>query len=178
MANKKVLLGVTGSVSAYKACDIIRELRENNCDVKVVITKDVEKFIQPLSLEIRAGSKVFSDIYDDNNSLTPHIHYAREAGCFLIAPATANTIAKIANGMADNALTASCLAATCKKIVAPAMNTFMYENPATQANLKTLRERGFEIIEPVVGNLACGVTGIGKLADVETIVEKTLEAIN
>ena len=177
MAKNKVLLGVTGSVSAYKACDIIRGLRENDCDVKVVITKDVEKFISPLSLEIRAGQKIFDDIYNDENSLTPHIHYASDADCFLIAPATANTIAKIANGMADNALTACCLAATCKKIVAPAMNTYMYENPATQSNLETLKQRGFEIIEPIVGNLACGVTGIGKLAEVDDIVRRSLELL-
>ncbi len=177
MARNKILLGVTGSASAYRACDIIRGLLDGDCDVKVVMTKDAMRFIQPLSLELRSGHKIFCDIYNDEESLTPHVHYASEADCFLIAPATANTIAKIAYGMADNELTASCLVATCKKIIAPAMNTSMYENPATQANLKMLRERDFEIIEPRFGNLACGVTGTGKLASVDDIVSRTLELI-
>ena len=177
MPNKKILLGVTGSIAAYKACDIIKALREVDFDVKVITTKDAEKFVTPLTLEICSGHKVFNDIFNDENSLTPHVSYASQADSFLIAPATANTIAKLANGIADNALTACCLAATCKKIVAPAMNTFMYENPATQKNLKTLKKRGFEVIDPISGNLACGDVGIGKLAEVETIVKRTLDAL-
>ena len=177
MADKRVLLGVTGSVSAYKACDIIKELQNEGCDVKVVMTKDAQEFITPLTLQLRSGHSVLTSLYGDSETCTPHCHYASLAHVLLIAPATANTITKLAYGIADNALTACCLAATCKKIIAPAMNTHMYENEATKCNLQVLKNRGFEIVEPQVGNLACGETGVGKLAEVHDIVKRTLDAL-
>lgn len=177
MGAKRVLLGVTGSVSAYKACDIVKGLMENGCDVKVVMTEDAQQFVTSLTLQLRSGHPVLTSLYGDSKTCTPHCYYASLADVLLIAPATANTIAEIAYGFADNALTACCLAATCKKIVAPAMNTHMYENTATQQNLHVLHDRGFEIIEPQVGNLACGETGLGKLAEVDEIVRATLEVL-
>ena len=175
--SKNVLLGITGSVSAYKAVDIVKALQEQACDVKVVVTKDACEFVTPLTMELRSGHSVLTGLYDDPETKTPHCHYASMADVFVIAPASANTIAKVAHGFADNALTATCLACTCKKIVAPAMNTHMYENEATQHNLQILRERGFEIVEPQVGKLACGDEGVGKLAEVEAIVDKVLGAL-
>ena len=175
--DKNVLLGITGSVSAYKAVDIVKALQEHGCDVKVVMTKDACEFITPLTMELRSGHSVLMGLYDDTETKTPHCHYASMADVFVIAPASANTIAKVAHGFADNALTATCLACTCKKIVAPAMNTHMYEDEATQHNLQILRERGFEIVEPQVGKLACGDEGIGKLAEVDEIVDRVMGAL-
>ena len=177
MPKKNVLLGVTGSVSAYKAVDIVKALQLQGCDVKVVMTNDACEFVTPLTMELRSGHSVLTGLYSDVDTKTPHCHYASLADVFLIAPATANTIAKVACGIADNALTATCLACTCKKIVAPAMNTHMYENPATQHNLQVLSERGFEIVEPQKGMLACGEEGVGKLAEVDTIVDAVMKAL-
>ena len=172
--SKNVLLGLTGSVASNRAFDIIGRLKRNGFNVKVVATETALRFVTLDSLKVRSGQDVLVDMFDDSETMTPHIKYTQEADVILIAPASANTIAKLAYGMADNALTTCCLAATCDKLIAPAMNTRMYENEATQDNLATLRRRGWQIIEPRSGQLACGDCGKGKLASVDEIVEAVL----
>lgn len=174
---REILLGVCGSASAHSACEIVTLLKNKGFSVKVAATPAALEFINVASLRCRSGKDVLIDIFDDSTSPTPHVYYPARACAYLIAPATANTIAKLACGIADDAVCACALAADCKKIVAPAMNTHMYLNEATQNNLETLKNRGYEIIEPVVARLACGVTGIGHLAPVDEIVRRVLEII-
>lgn len=170
---KEVVLGVTGSIAAYKACDIIRRLQDHGYHVSVVMTKESEKFVTPLTLESLSGSKVYRDMFEDAEGWQMnHIRLAEKSAIFLIAPATANIIGKIANGIADDLL--SCLAMTtqAKILMAPAMNTQLYHNKILQGNIKKLQDFGVEFINPVEGKLACGTIGEGHLADVEDIIKK------
>ena len=175
---KKIILGVTGSIAAYKAGDIIRRLKDSGCDVTVVMTKEAEEFITSLTLAGLSGKRVYTRMFDEGQDAwsMPHIQLAAEADVVLIAPATANMIAKLAHGLADDLLT--CIAITTKApiIIAPAMNTEMFENKIVQENCKKLRSHGFKFIEPTLGKLACGVTGLGHLAEVDEIV-KAVEKI-
>ena len=170
---KKVVLGVTGSIAAYKAGDIIRRLRDNGYDVTVIMTKEAEEFITPLTLAGLSGKQVYTRMFDHGQGAwsMPHIHLATDADIVLIAPATANVIAKLVHGLADDLLT--CVAITTKApiLLAPAMNTEMFENKIVQENCKKLRSHGFKFIEPTLGKLACGVTGLGHLAEVDEIVK-------
>ena len=170
---KKIFLGVTGSIAAYKSAELIRRLQDHGHDVTVVMTKEAEKFITALTLASLSGHKVYQDMFEENVS-TWHMHHiqlAKEADVLLIAPATANIIGKIAAGIADDLLTCLVLATKAKIVIAPAMNDDMLQNKIVQKNCEQLKEIGIKFIEPVKGKLACGVMGEGHLAEVEDIVK-------
>ena len=177
---KTILLGVTGSISAYKAADIANQLTKDGYNVKVILTKGGAQFITALTLQTLTKNKVYTDMFAlDEPESVAHIALAEEADLVLIAPASADILAKTANGIADDMLTSTLLACTGKPILlAPAMNTHMYENPATQRNLHTLQNDGCRIIEPRESRLACGTVGKGALATVDTIVSAVKEALD
>ncbi len=168
-----IVLGVSGSIAAYKAADLTSQLAKADCNVHVVMTADALKFITPLCFKTLSRNPVVTDLYDEEEGWKPtHIKLADEADLLLIAPATANTIAKLANGIADDALTCIALAlnSKAKLMIAPAMNGKMWLHPATQENVKTLRSRGAEFIGPEEGLLSCGYEGLGRLWKVDEIV--------
>ena len=179
MAEKKtVLLGVSGGIAAYKTAYVASGLKKKGYDVHVVMTENATEFISPLTFETLTNNRCTVDMFDrDFEYDVKHISLAKAADVVLIAPATANTIAKLAHGIADNMLTTTVLACTCHKIIAPAMNTAMYENPATQDNLDILRDYGFEIIEPDEGLLACGDEGKGKMPEPQALIACVEHAI-
>lgn len=169
---KNILIGVTGGIAAYKACEIVSLLLKQNANIDVIETKNATEFVTPLTFDALTHNRTVTDTFDRSHSYeVEHIALADKADVLLIAPATANVIAKLANGIADDMLTTTALACVCPKIIAPAMNTKMYENPATQRNLETLRKDGWIIVEPASGYLACGAIGKGKLEDPSLIVE-------
>ncbi|MBQ8002588.1 MAG: bifunctional phosphopantothenoylcysteine decarboxylase/phosphopantothenate--cysteine ligase CoaBC [Clostridia bacterium] len=173
LKGKNIVLGVTGGIAAYKACDIASRLVKMGADVHVIMTKSACEFVTPLTFKTLTNNKVYTSVFDENDVGVPHIDLAQGADVLLVAPATANFIGKAANGIADDMLTSTVLAASNKKIIiSPAMNSHMYENPAVQENIKTLISRGFVVIKPDSGRLACGDTGIGKLPDSADIVER------
>jgi len=173
---KRVILGVTGSIAAYKSADIIRRLVEKGFRVSVVMTKAAEHFITPLTLSSLSGECVFRDMFGEENSGDmPHIALAEEADVFLIAPATADIIGKLAYGIADNLLTCIALATKAPILVVPAMNTQMYSNAIVQENCQKLKKHGVQFIAPIKGKLACGTTGEGHIADETTIVKAVLK---
>ena len=176
---KNIILGVTGSIACYKACDIANTLTKEGNSVKVVMTEAGTKFVTPLTFRTLTKNKVYTDMFDDDEpEYVAHIRLAEEADLMVICPASADFIAKAAAGIADDMLTTTYLAYVNKPIiVCPAMNTNMYENPATQKNLEILRERGVNIVEPKVAHLACGTTGKGALADPDVIHEAIAEFI-
>ncbi|HEM2825372.1 TPA: phosphopantothenoylcysteine decarboxylase [Streptococcus suis] len=179
MAN--ITLAVTGSISAYKAADLTSQLTKLGHQVTVLMSRSAMDFITPLTLQSLSKNLVHTDVMiEENPTLIKHIDIAKETDVFLVAPASANTIAKLANGMADNIITATALALPIgtKKLLAPAMNTNMYLNPATQKNLKTLTEYGFEEIKPREALLACGDFGTGALAEIDVILNKVMEVLN
>lgn len=169
---KNILLGVTGSIACYKACDIANALTKKGHSVHVVMTEAGTKFVTPLTFMTLTKNKVGTDIFDEGDpGRVEHISLAQEADLLVVCPASANFIAKACHGIADDLLSAAYLAYVNKPvIVCPAMNTNMYENPATQENLRILKERGAVIVEPKVDHLACGTTGKGALADIDTIL--------
>ena len=174
MAKKNVVLGVTGSIAAYKAADIVRRLQDAGCDVTVLMTASAEKFITALTLETLSHHPVYRDMFSREGAWDiAHISAAKLADVLLIAPATADIIAKVAHGFADDVV--SCTAVTTKApiVIAPAMNSDMFSNPAVQENIATLRKRGVVFVEPKKGKLACGDEGKGALAGIDLIVEKT-----
>ncbi|MCB1229900.1 MAG: phosphopantothenoylcysteine decarboxylase [Verrucomicrobiae bacterium] len=174
-----VVLGVTGSIAAYRAADIASQLTKRGCEVHVVMTDDAREFITPLTLQVLSRQPVTTSLYDEKHSWHPgHIQLADDADLFLIAPATANTLSKLALGLADDALGAIALACRAPMLIAPAMNGKMWTHPAIEGHTKTLRERGVEFIGPEEGLLACGYEGIGRLWPVEGIVEKAMEILN
>ena len=168
LKDKKILLCITGSVAAYKAVDLTRRLRDEEASVSVIMTDASCRFITPLSLELASGRKVYSGIFDDPLA---HIELAREADVMLVAPATANTIAKLAQGLADDLVSASFLAFKGPVLIAPAMNENMYEHPVHQRNLDYLKQLGVVEIPPCEGPLACGITGKGRMAELPDIIE-------
>ncbi len=171
-----IVLGVTGSISAYKAADIANRLHKDGHDVHVVMTEGAEEFITPLTLQTLSKNKVHADEFEEYDpTIVKHIDLAGNADVVLIAPATANIIGKIAHGIADDLLTAVTMAAAnqAQVIIAPAMNTNMYENPIVQENIEKLKKHGYLFIEPKESHLACGTTGKGALADVDDIVAFT-----
>ena len=175
MANK-VLLGVTGCIGAYKAAEILRGLQKQNVEVRVMMTRHATEFIAPLTFEALSGHAVIADMWDrPNHSQIEHISWARWADVILIAPATANCLAKFAHGLADDFLSTVYLSNTNPVFIAPAMNVEMWQHPATQANLATLKQRGVTIIEPGTGYQACGEIGAGRLAEPEDIVERVIQ---
>ena len=168
LKDKKLLLGVCGSIASYKACEIVRYFQKKGMEVKVCLTPEAEDFVGKLTFQALTNSEVYSSWKDGKTGLE-HIYLARWADVFLIAPATANTIAKLANGIADDFLTSTALAYDKPLVIAPAMNTKMLENPITQKNINTLKEKGDIFVNSCEGLLACGEEGIGKLADLEDI---------
>ena len=179
LKNKTVLLGVTGGIACYKAAALASALVKQHCNVHVIMTKNATEFISPLTFEHLTGNRTVTDTFDRNHSFqVEHIALADMADLVMIAPATANVMAKLAHGIADDMLTTTVLACDCPKIVAPAMNTKMYLNPVTQDNMKILEKYGWEVIEPASGRLACGAVGAGKMPEPEDLLESILHAIS
>ena len=175
LKGKTVLLGVTGGIAAYKAAGLASALVKQHAAVEVVMTQHATEFITPLTFEQLTGRKVMVDTFDRNFvHQVEHISLAQRTDLVIIAPATANICAKLAHGLADDMLTTTVLACRCPKLIAPAMNTNMYENPVTQDNLDTLRRYGWEVIAPASGRLACGAVGPGKLPEPETLLQYVL----
>ncbi len=175
LKGKNILLGVTGGIAAYKAADLCSRLVKQHAGVDVIMTKNATQFITPLTFESLCHRKTVTDTFDRNHPWeVEHIALAEKADCVVIAPATANIIAKFAYGLADDMLTTTVLACTCPKILVPAMNTHMYENPVVQDNLERLRRYGWHILEPATGHLACGTNGKGKMPEPETILQHVL----
>lgn len=173
LSGKRILLGVTGSIAAYKAVDVLRRLKESGADVRVVMTKNATRFISPLTFETLSGRPVLCDEFQDwERSGIGHIDVAANQDLALIAPATANIIGKAAAGIADDALTTVLMALECPVVMAPAMNDRMYRNPVLRRNIQFLREQGVRFIEPETGPLACGTAGQGRLADPSRIVQE------
>jgi phosphopantothenoylcysteine synthetase/decarboxylase len=176
--SKKIILGVTGSIAAHKAADLASLLTKAKCDVRVVMTADALRFITPLPFKTLTRNPMVTNLYDEDEGWKPtHIELADTADVLLIAPATANVLAKLAHGLADDALSCIALALNqkAKILIAPAMNGKMWLHPATQENVKTLKKRGAEFIGPDEGMLSCGYEGIGRLWPVEKIAERVLK---
>lgn len=173
--SKQIVLGVCGSIAAYKAGDIIRRLQDEGATVKVVMTKEAESFITPLTLSALSGSQALTSMFDENAWGMAHLQLVKESDVLLIAPATAHVIGKLAHGLADDLLSTLALAYKKSIWIAPAMNDDMFANKIVQENCERLKKNGFKFIEPIKGKLACGVVGIGHLADVDTIVKTVLK---
>ncbi|MBS5500513.1 MAG: bifunctional phosphopantothenoylcysteine decarboxylase/phosphopantothenate--cysteine ligase CoaBC [Collinsella stercoris] len=174
---KTVLLCVTGCIAAYKSCEIARALQKAGVRVKVCMTEHATSFVGPTTFRALTREEVAVDLFDNPSDPIHHISLAKEPDVVLVAPATANVVAKVAHGQADDLLTTTVLATDAPVVVAPAMNVGMWQAEATQKNIATLEQRGFDIVRPVTGYLACGDTGEGKLADVDDIVARTLVAL-
>jgi phosphopantothenoylcysteine synthetase/decarboxylase len=180
-ATRNIVLGVTGSIAAYKAADLTSQLARNGCEVRVVMTADALRFITPLAFKTLSRHPVVTDLYDEDEGWKPtHIKLADEADLLLIAPATANVLAKLAHGLADDALTCIALALNpkAKILLAPAMNGKMWLHPATQQNAATLKSRGAEFIGPEEGLLSCGYEGLGRLWPVDAVARRALELLS
>ena len=176
LQGKTVVLGVTGGIAAYKMPNLASTLVKLGCNVQVLMTQNATQFITAVTFETLTGNKALVDTFDRNFSFqVEHIAVADQADLVMIAPATANVIAKLAHGLADDMLTTTVLACNCPKIVVPAMNTKMYENPVTQDNLNILRRYGWEVVEPASGYLACGAVGKGKLPEPEALLQVILQ---
>ena len=178
LKGKTVVLGVTGGIAAYKIANLASMLVKLHCDVHVIMTQNATNFITPITFETLTNNKCLIDTFDRNFQFhVEHVALAKRADVVMIAPATANVIGKLAHGIADDMLTTTVLACTCKKFVAPAMNTQMYRNPIVQDNMKTLEQYGFELIEPATGFLACRDVGEGKLPDPEVLLQYILREL-
>ena len=178
LKGKTVLLGVTGSIAAYKIASLASALKKLHADVHVLMTENATNFINPITFETLTGNKCLVDTFDRNFQYSvEHVSLAKKADVVMLAPASANVIGKIAHGIADDMLTTTIMACKCKKIVAPAMNTNMFENPIVQDNLKVLEHYNYEVISPAVGYLACGDTGAGKMPEPELLLEYILREI-
>ena len=176
--SKCVVIGVTGGIAVYKALDVISALRKKDIEVHVIMTESASKFVNPLTFQSISQNMVVTDMFAEPKAWEiQHISLAQKADLMLIAPATANVIGKISNGIADDMLSTTVMATKAKVLIAPAMNTNMYQNPIVQNNISKLKDFGYKFIEPAIGRLACGDIGIGKLADVNTIVERVIEEL-
>ena len=176
LEGKTVLLGVSGSIAAYKTAYLASALKKLKADVHVLMTPNAVNFINPITFETLTGNKCLVDTFDRNFEYSvEHVSLAKKADVVMIAPASANVIGKIAHGIADDMLTTTVMACGCKKIIAPAMNTRMFENPIVQDNINTLKKYGYEVISPAVGYLACGDTGAGKMPEPELLLEYILQ---
>lgn len=178
LSGKTILIGITGGIAAYKICELIRMFKRQNANVRVICTPNALNFVTKLTLQNLSQNEVGVDEFEIPDFKPEHISYADEADIMIIAPATANTIGKIANGICDNLLTSIVCAFKKPVVIAPAMNCNMWENPIIQENIQKLRSTGYEIIEPESGFLACGYNGTGRLADLNKIFDKTVEIIN
>ena len=178
LKGKTVVLGVTGSIAAYKIANLASMLVKKHADVHVIMTENATNFINPITFETLTGNKCLVDTFDRNFQFNvEHVALAKRADVFMVAPASANIIGKIAGGIADDMLSTTIMPAKCPKIIAPAMNTGMIENPIVQDNIKKLESYGYEIVESATGYLACGDTGKGKLPDAEVLQDYILKAI-
>ena len=178
LKGKTVLLGVTGSIAAYKIAYLASALKKLHAQVHVLMTQNATNFINPITFETLTGNKCLVDTFDRNFQFSvEHVSIAKQADVVMIAPASANVIGKLAHGIADDMLTTTIMACKCKKIVSPAMNTNMYENPIVQDNLAILQHYGYEVIEPASGYLACGDTGAGKMPEPEMLLDYILREI-
>ena len=178
LRGKCVVLGVTGSIAAYKIANLASALVKLHADVNVIMTKNATNFINPITFETLTGNKCLVDTFDRNFQFNvEHVALAKRADIFLVAPASANVIGKIAGGIADDMLTTTIMACKAPKLISPAMNTNMFENPIVQDNLKKLRSYGYEVIQPASGYLACGDTGAGKMPEPETLLAYILRTI-
>ena len=172
MSKKRIVVGVSGGIAAYKACDLVSKLSKKDYEVKVILTKHAEKFVSKLTFEALCHNYVETDLFDESNEdPIAHITLAKWADLMIIVPATANIIAKVTHGISDDLLSTTFLACNKHKMICPAMNTQMYENPITQKNIQACKELGYQILDPVVGHLACNDTGRGKMIEPADIVE-------
>ena len=172
LKNKVVVVGVTGSIAAYKSAQLVSDLVKEGCEVHVIMTKNALNFINPITFETLTGRKCLVDTFDRNFEYSvTHVSLSQKADIFMIAPASANIIGKIANGIADDMLSTMVMAAKCPVMIAPAMNKYMFMNTIVQENIEKLKRHGYQIISPAVGRLACNDTGIGKLPDVDVLIE-------
>lgn len=178
MNGKEVILGVTGGIAAYKSAELVRLLVEDDILVKVAMTKSATKFVTPLTFEALSGESVIHDMFGQEGTAIDHIQWGQESDLIIIAPATANFIGKMAHGIGDDFLSTCVLAATAKILVCPSMNTRMFENPAVQENLDLLKKRGFIIMEPGQGALACGTEGPGRLPEPDEILEQARKLLS
>src|SRR3990172_9244748 len=177
LKGKEIILGVTGGIACYKAVELLRELTKAGAAVQVVMTKNASQFVQPLTFEALSGRPVALDLFaSEQESKMAHITMARRCNLLAIVPATANIIGKIANGLADDLLSTLALACACPILLAPAMNSVMYNNPVVQDNLRKIKKLGYTIVEPEEGELACGEEGYGRLASLATILDE-IEAL-
>lgn len=173
MKKKNIVLGITGSIAAYKACDLINLLKKKGHDVTCIMTKDAEEFITPLTLETLSQNKVYKNMFElPEKREVVHISLSKKADIIVICPATANIIAKTAAGIADDLLTCTVISSRCPTLIAPAMNDNMYKNTITQENIKKLKKHNFKFVDPIRGHLACGYEGIGHLADLNQIIKQ------
>lgn len=178
LKGKTIVLGVTGSIAAYKIAGLASMLRKQNADVHVIMTQNATNFINPITFETLTDHKCLIDTFDRNfNYNIEHVSLAKKADLVMVAPASANVIAKMAHGIADDMLTTTILASKCKKMVAPAMNTRMYENPITQDNMMILKKYGMTVIEPLVGLLACKDVGAGKMPECEELFDYIIQEL-
>lgn len=176
--NKAIIIGVTGSIAAYKACDIINELRRENHDVIVIMTREAGEFVTPLTFQTLSGSKVFCDMFAPVEDWEPvHTSLADRAGLILIAPCSANVIGKLAHGICDDLLTCVSAASDAPKLIAPAMNEKMYNNKIVRENIQKLKESGYKFVGPTKGHLACGHVGIGHIAPAPEILQQAKQLL-
>ncbi len=177
---KEIILGVSGGIAAYKAVELLRSLKSAGASVRVIMTRTAERFVGPMTFAVLSGRPVCRSLFDDTfgaDASVRHIDWAQEADAVVIAPATANTVGKLANGIADDALSTVMLAVTCPVLICPAMNTHMYENRAVQRNLDLLESDGYRVLEPDAGELACGTVGPGRLPSPEAIIENLVRLL-
>ena len=178
LKGKTVILGVSGSIAAYKIASLASALVKLHCDVHVIMTQNATNFIHPITFETLTGNKCLVDTFDRNFDYSvEHVALAKRADVVMVAPATANVIAKMAHGLADDMLTTTVLACQCQKIVVPAMNTRMFRNSIVQDNIKLLKCYGMEVVDPACGYLACGDTGEGKMPEPELLLQYILKAL-
>ncbi len=176
---RNIVVGVTGGIAAYKAAELVSQLRQRGADLTVVMTPAATRFVQPLTFAVLTARPVITDLFARPDRYeADHVALAQRSEVAIVAPATANFLGKAAAGIADDALTTTILSLSCPIVVAPAMNHRMWNNPAVQENLRRIRDRGFHIVEPQEGWLACGEVGKGRLADIQTIIEATAEALS
>lgn len=176
LAGRSVLVGVTGSIAVFRAADLVSRLSQEGARVTVLMTRAARRFVTPLTFETLSRRPVVTSLWRPEASDPEHVALAREADCYAIAPATANVLAKLALGIADDAVTTTALATACPLVVAPAMNTRMWEHPAVRENLRQLRARGAVVVAPASGRLACGTVGPGKLAPLDALYDAVARA--
>ncbi|MFR3499366.1 MAG: bifunctional phosphopantothenoylcysteine decarboxylase/phosphopantothenate--cysteine ligase CoaBC, partial [Paraclostridium bifermentans] len=178
LKDKTVVIGVCGGIAVYKACDLVSKLKKTGVNVHVIMTKSATEFVAPLTFQTLSQNYVVEDMFESPKTWdVEHISLAKKADVFVLAPGTANVIGKVANGIADDMLTTTIMATKAKVLIAPAMNTNMYENPVVQRNIQTLKDLDYKFVEPESGRLACGDIGSGKLASVDTIFNSIIELL-